>query len=62
MSAHTTSTDNGTVRNHDWLGPMPEFDCYGNPTGEMYVECSDCGIEVLAEYTASATHRQGCSL
>lgn len=62
MSANTTPTDNGTARNQIWLGPIPEFDCYGNLTGEHYVECSDCGVEVLTDHTDTVSHRPGCSL
>lgn len=30
-------------------GPFPEYDCYGNLTGEHYKRCRSCGREVLED-------------
>jgi len=46
MSTNTTSTENGTAQTR-WLGPIPESNRYGDPTGAQIVECADCGVEVL---------------
>lgn len=43
-----------------WKGPFTEYDRYGEPTGATYVRCSECGVEVLEDETAHATHRDGC--
>jgi hypothetical protein len=38
-----------------------EIDRYGKPTGDHYVTCEDCGVEVLTALTDCASHREGCS-
>ena len=43
-----------------WNGPFTEYDKYGEPTGERYVRCSECGVEVLEGETEHATHGAGC--
>jgi len=60
MSTQTTQRENATVEGV-WTPPRTEHDRYGRPTGARYVECTDCGIEVLTGHTATATHRPGCS-
>jgi hypothetical protein len=40
---------------------MAEVDKYGQPTGDHYVRCQECGIEVLTALTDYATHRGECS-
>lgn len=52
----TPETDGPT-----WEGPFPEYDRYGNPTGERYVRCRSCRIEVLEGDEENASHRDGCS-
>lgn len=44
-----------------WSDPMAEVDKYGKPTGDHYVTCQDCGIEVLTSLSDCASHREGCS-
>jgi hypothetical protein len=44
-----------------WEGPFTEYDKYGEPTGERYVRCSGCGVEVLTGGEENAPHRDGCS-
>ncbi len=44
-----------------WSDPMAETDKYGKPTGDHYVTCQECGIEVLTALADCATHREGCS-
>lgn len=43
-----------------WTEPFPEYDRYGNRTGTLVVECTECGIEVTTGGTDTATHREGC--
>jgi hypothetical protein len=43
-----------------WGAPEREVDAYNRLTGEWYVTCEDCGIEVLTGHTECATHRDGC--
>jgi hypothetical protein len=54
ISAETESTTS-------WSDPMAEVDKYRKPTGDHYVRCEDCGIEVLTTLSDCATHREGCS-
>jgi len=44
-----------------WSDPKVEVDKYGKPTGDHYVRCEECGIEVLTALADCATHREGCS-
>jgi len=44
-----------------WSDPKVEVDKYGKPTGDHYVTCEDCGIEVVTALTDCASHREGCS-
>jgi len=44
----------------EWDGPHREYDRYGRPTGEEFVRCPECGIEVLEQHTDRATHADGC--
>jgi hypothetical protein len=44
-----------------WSEPKVEVDKYGQPTGDHYVRCEDCGVEVLTALTDCASHREGCS-
>jgi hypothetical protein len=44
----------------DWEGPFTEFNQYGEPTGERFVRCPECGVEVLESDTATASHRPAC--
>jgi hypothetical protein len=44
-----------------WSEPKAEVDKYGKPTGDHYVTCEDCGVEVLTALTDCASHREGCS-
>ena len=68
MSAHTPATEGRTDTEHAtiveegarWKGPFTEYDKYGEPTGERFVRCTGCGVEVLAGDTRHATHRVGC--
>jgi hypothetical protein len=43
-----------------WSDPKVEIDKYGSPTGDHYVCCTDCGVEVLVSLTDCASHRNGC--
>ncbi|NKE37521.1 hypothetical protein GWG54_17250 [Natronococcus sp. JC468] len=43
-----------------WDGPFPEYDCYGQLTGERYFRCRSCGREVLESIGCDAVgHRTG---
>jgi len=44
-----------------WSDPKVEVDQYGKPTGDHYVTCQECGVEVLTALTDCASHREGCS-
>jgi hypothetical protein len=44
-----------------WSEPKAEVDKYGKPTGDHYVTCEDCGVEVLTALTDCASHREECS-
>jgi len=44
-----------------WSDPKVEVDKYGKPTGDHYVTCDDCGIEVVTALTDCASHREECS-
>jgi hypothetical protein len=44
-----------------WSDPKPETDKYGKPTGDHYVRCEECGVEVLTALSDCASHREGCS-
>jgi hypothetical protein len=43
-----------------WSDPKAEIDRYGKPTGDHYVRCQECGIEVLTALTDCASHREEC--
>ena len=49
--ANSTTTSDGTI----------EYDKYGEPTGERFVRCTGCGVEILEGDTRHATHRDGCN-
>jgi hypothetical protein len=58
VSAETdTDTETATCI---WSDPKVEIDQYGSPTGDHYVCCIDCGVEVLVSLTDCASHRNGC--
>lgn len=44
----------------EWVGPFTEFDRYGEPTGARFVRCPECGVEVLDDERATASHRPAC--
>ncbi len=44
-----------------WSDPMAEVDKYGKPTGDHYVRCEECGVEVVTALSDCASHREGCS-
>ena len=59
------SSDNGTEFDTSasadvWSAPQPEIDKHGVPTGDHFVECLGCGVEVLTSLQEFATHRDGC--
>ena len=68
MSAYTPATEGRTESEHAtvveegprWKGPFTERDKYGELTGERFVRCTGCGVEVLQGDTRHATHRDGC--
>ncbi len=43
-----------------WSDPKAEIDQYGKPTGDHYVRCQECGVEVLTAVTDCASHRGDC--
>ena len=57
-TADAVSSSEPTI---EWEGPFVETDAYGEPTGYRYFRCPECGIEVLTNGRAHATHRSGCS-
>jgi hypothetical protein len=58
ISAETdTDTETATCI---WSDPKVEIDKYGSPTGDHFVCCTDCGVEVLVSLTDYASHRNGC--
>lgn len=62
MPGKDSSEDVVLATNHHWLGPIPEVDQYGEPTGYCYVCCVECGVEVLEDEQASAAHYASCPL
>ena len=62
MSAYDTQAEGRTDTEHAtiveegprWKGPFTEYDKYGEPTGERFVRCTGCGVEVLAGDTRHA--------
>jgi len=57
-------TDGGVVTTGDdedvWSEPQLELNKYNEPTGEKYVWCTNCGVEVLVGETDNASHGPGC--
>jgi len=64
-------TDGGMIRTDDsdedtdadadvWSEPQLEVNRYHEPTGEKYVWCINCGVEVLVGETDNASHGPGC--
>ncbi len=43
------------------IGPIPEINRYGEPTGYQFLRCRCCGTEVMTESREHATHYEGCS-
>lgn len=60
MSTKSLSTEERTDDQPTWRGPFAEFDKFGHPTGQRYIECGGCGIEILTDDREHATHREGC--
>jgi hypothetical protein len=57
----STETDTDTeTASCIWSDPQVEIDQYGSPTGDHYVRCTDCGVEVLVSLTDCASHREEC--
>jgi len=54
-------SDNTNTAASIWSDPMAEVDKYGQPTGDHYVICEECGIEVLTAMSDCASHREECS-
>ena len=54
-------SDNTNTAASIWSDPMAEVDKYGKPTGDHYVTCQECGIEVLTALSDCASHREDCS-
>jgi hypothetical protein len=60
-----TDSDTGTDADADadddiWSEPQLEVNKYHEPTGEKYVWCTNCGVEVLVGETENASHGPGC--
>jgi len=60
-----TDSDTGTDADADadddiWSEPQLEVNKYHEPTGEKYVWCRNCGVEVLVGETDNASHGPGC--
>jgi len=62
-------TDGGMVQTDDsdsdtdddiWSEPQLEVNRYNEVTGEKYVWCTNCGVEVLVGETENASHGPGC--
>jgi hypothetical protein len=57
-------TDGGVVTTDAdediWSEPQLETNKYNEPTGEKYVWCTNCGVEVLVGETENASHGPGC--
>jgi hypothetical protein len=53
--------DSEDVAESIWSDPKAEIDRYGKPTGDHYVTCEECGVEVLTALTDCASHREKCS-
>jgi len=59
----TDDSDTGTDTDADddiWSEPQLEVNKYHEPTGEKYVWCRNCGVEVLVGETDNASHGPGC--
>lgn len=54
------AVDRGDADGGVWSRPIVETDRHGDPTGETFVRCLDCGAEVLEQHTDDATHKPGC--
>jgi hypothetical protein len=48
--------DNGP----EWVGPFTEYNQFGEPTSFTFVRCPECGVEVLDDDRATASHRPAC--
>jgi hypothetical protein len=48
------------IKNRGWDGPFAEPNADDNYTGEYYVRCTGCGIEVLEQDQHRAHHRERC--
>jgi hypothetical protein len=56
-----SDTDTDTDTDADvWSEPQLETNKYNEVTGEKYVWCRNCGVEVLVGETEHATHGPGC--
>ena len=47
QTAATTEETDATTDQPTIVGPITEFDRYGEPTGEDYFACSECGLEAM---------------
>lgn len=60
--------DGGVILEEDsdtdtWEGPITEYSKYGEPTGDRYYRCRDCGREVHEEIDReTVAHREGCEV
>jgi hypothetical protein len=56
-----SESDTDTDADEDvWSDPQLETNKYNEPTGEKYVWCRNCGVEVLVGETENASHGPGC--
>lgn len=63
ISSPDSDSDTGTDTDADadvWSKPQLETNKYNEVTGEKYVCCTNCGVEVLVGETENASHGPGC--
>lgn len=54
------STEHTGVDRDVWKGPFSERTRYGEPTGEHYYRCRDCGRAAFEGSRSDLTHDSGC--
>jgi len=58
---HDSDDEDEDIAESIWSEPKAEIDKYGKPTGDHYVTCEDCGVEVVTALAAHASHRDSCT-
>jgi len=62
ITTDDSDSDSDTDADEDvWSEPQLEVNKYHEPTGDKYVWCRNCGVEVLVGETENASHGPGCT-